>query len=141
MHLQRTFSSFPPGWAGAALLVLRVVVGVSAMAEAVLAVAAAHSLLDLTTGSLAALAGLALVFGFLTPIASALIAAAGAAILVSMHSAGLHLLDSSMALFELVVMAAALAILGPGATSFDARLFGRREVTIGEKAGPNDVAS
>ena len=114
-------------------------VGSSAMIEAALAVAAAHSLVSFATVILAALAGLALVLGFLTPVASGIIAAEGAAILLWLPLADLHLLDSRMALFELVVIAAALSILGPGATSIDARLFGRREVAISETHRPNDL--
>jgi hypothetical protein len=41
------------------------------------------------------------------------------------------LLDSRMALFEFVVMAAVVSVLGPGAMSVDSRLFGRREIPIG----------
>jgi hypothetical protein len=36
-------------------------------------------------------------------------------------------------LFEFVALSALLAILGPGATSIDARLFGLREVAIRDK--------
>jgi uncharacterized membrane protein YphA (DoxX/SURF4 family) len=136
--LQRTFTSFPSGSVGAALLVLRVTVGTPATIEAILAIARAHSLLSLVAGLSTALAGLTLIVGFLTPVASALIAAQAAAILLSMQAVALRLLDSRMALFEFVVMAAALAILGPGATSVDARLFGRREVAISDEHRPND---
>ena len=139
MPLQRAFTSFPSGWVAVALLVLRVVVGTSAMVEATLAVSGAHSPLILVTAALAALAGLALVLGLLTPIASALIAAEAATILLCMKVVVLQLLNSRMALFEFVVMAAALAILGPGAASIDARLFGRREVAISEDHRPNDL--
>ena len=59
--------------------------------------------------------------------------------LLWMQVALLQLLNSRMALFEFVVMAAALAILGPGAASIDARLFGRREVAIREEHRPNDL--
>lgn len=79
--------------------------------------------------------------GFLTPIVSTIIAAAGASILVCLHADVLHLLDSRMALFEFVMMAITIAILGPGATSIDARLFGRREVAIGKQHDPNDSLS
>jgi uncharacterized membrane protein YphA (DoxX/SURF4 family) len=137
--MQRAFTSFPSGWAGAALLVLRVVVGTAAIVEAALSGASSHSPLTWVAATSAALAGLALVVGFLTPIASALLAAEGALILLYAHAAGLQLLGSRMALFELVVMAAALAILGPGAASIDARLFGRREVAIGGERRPNDL--
>jgi uncharacterized membrane protein YphA (DoxX/SURF4 family) len=137
--MQRAFTSFPSGWAGAALLVLRVVVGTAAIVEAALSGSGSHSLPIWVAAASAVLAGLALVVGFLTPIASALLAAEGALILLYAHAAGLQLLGSRMALFELVVMAAALAILGPGAASIDARLFGRREVAIRSERRPNDL--
>jgi len=85
------------------------------------------------------LAGLALIIGLLTPVASAVLAAGGAAILLCLHAAVLRLLDSRMALFEFVVMAAVVVILGPGATSIDAHLFGRREVAIRDEHRPNDL--
>lgn len=136
--LQRIFTSFPSGAVGAALLVLRVFVGASAILEAALALVEDHSLLSVVVAFFDAVAGLALILGFLTPIVSALLAAGGAAILLGLHSVVLRLLDSQMARFEFVVIAAALAILGPGATSIDARLFGRREVAISEER-PRDL--
>jgi uncharacterized membrane protein YphA (DoxX/SURF4 family) len=137
--LQRTFTSFPSGWVGAALLVLRGVVGASAMVEAILAAVDMSSALGWAACASAALSGLALVLGFLTPIVSSFLAAAGATILLSMPASTLLLLDSRMALLEFVVMAGAVAVLGPGAASIDARLFGRREVAISEKRRPNDL--
>jgi hypothetical protein len=141
MVLQRTFSSFPSGWAGAALLVLRMVVGLTAITEAFLSMGGAHPLVNVAIRSLVVLAGLALVLGFLTPIASTFIASTGAVLLVCTCAAVLHLLAAPMALFELVMMTLVLAILGPGATSFDARLFGRREVKIAGKRDGDDSAS
>ena len=46
------------------------------------------------------------------------------------------LFNSRMAAFEFVVMSAVLVILGPGAISLDARLFGRREVAIRRGSRP-----
>jgi hypothetical protein len=137
-RLQRTFSTFPAGWVGVALLVLRVSVGATAILEVHLAVIGGHSLLNLSAAFVAVLAGVALIIGLLTPVVSAVLATGGAAILLSLHAAVLRLLDSRMALFEFVVMAAVLVILGPGATSIDARLFGRREVAIRDEHSPND---
>jgi uncharacterized membrane protein YphA (DoxX/SURF4 family) len=128
--LQRTFTSFPSGSVGAALLFLRAFVGGAAIAQAALAVAADQSAPCLAMVAAAALAGLALLPGFMTPLAGAVLAAQGAAILLFMNPGMLELLDSRMAQFEFVVMAATLAVLGPGAASIDARLFGRREVSI-----------
>jgi uncharacterized membrane protein YphA (DoxX/SURF4 family) len=137
--LQRTFATFPAGWVGAALLLLRVSVGASAIVEVALAVIGGHSLLNLAAASVAVLAGLALIIGLLTPVASAVLAAGGASILLGLHAAVLRLLDSRMALFEFVAMAAVLVILGPGAASIDAHLFGRREVVIRDEHRPNDL--
>ncbi len=39
---------------------------------------------------------------------------------------------SALAAFNLAAMSAALVLLGPGAFSLDARLFGRREIIIPE---------
>lgn len=134
--LQRTFTSFPSGAVGAALLVLRAVVGTSAIVEASLAVTAAHSPLGIVVAAAAALAGLAVLPGFMTPIAGTLLAAEGVAILLFVGNSTLELFASRMALFEFVVMAAMLTVLGPGAASVDARLYGRREVAIGVERGP-----
>jgi uncharacterized membrane protein YphA (DoxX/SURF4 family) len=128
--LQRTFTNFPSGPVGAALFFLRVVVGFTAIAEAALSVAANHSALRCAAAIPAALAGLALLPGLLVPLASALLAAEGAVILLFTHAGSLTLLESRMALFEFIVMASTLAVLGPGAVSLDARRFGRREIEI-----------
>ena len=137
--LQRTFTSFPSGAVGAALLVLRAVVGSSAIVEGSFAAAAAQSSISVAIAVSAGVAGLAALPGFLTPVAGALLAVEGAAVLLFIDDAHLELLDSRMALFEFVVMAAMLTVLGPGAASFDARLYGRREVEIGEERGQEDL--
>jgi uncharacterized membrane protein YphA (DoxX/SURF4 family) len=136
--LRRTFSRFPSGWIGVALLLLRGVVGATTIAEAAAFLAAEHSPWVLLTAACAAAGGVALLFGFFTPVVSALIAAEGATLLLGFPASGLQLLDSRMALFQFAVMAAVLAILGPGSTSVDARLFGLREVAISDKRRPGD---
>ena len=133
--MQRTFSSFPSGIAGIALLVLRVVVGALASLEAGLLLAVGHTVLMGITWAaiIAMISGLVLMVGFLTPVASALISLQSAVITVmGVPPAAFPLIDSRMAAFELGVMAVVLVLLGPGAISLDARLFGRREVAISE---------
>lgn len=83
------------------------------------------------TALLAAASGAALLLGFLTPVASGVIALGGAAI--TFHgpaSAAVNLLADPLAALLIVAMAVATACLGPGAFSLDAWLFGRREVLI-----------
>lgn len=139
MVLQRTFSSFPAGWPGVALFTLRFAVGATAIVEALLAAAAGHFWPTLAIRCVAALAGLALIVGFATPIASAVIATIGAVLLACLRSSELHLVDSHMALFEMVLIGSAVTVLGPGASSFDALLFGRREIKIEKRRPGNDT--
>lgn len=139
-HLQRAFTSFPSGWAGTALLVLRVVVGASATLQAVLLIADAHTVRVATLAAISmAIAGLALLVGFLTPIASVLVFLGGVAIMLTCTPpVPLLLFYSRTAAFQFVVMSAVLVILGPGAISLDARLFGRRKVAIRQPPRSND---
>ena len=71
----------------------------------------------------AAGAGVLLLAGFWTPVAGLVMAAAEAGL------AFLHGGDPSMHIL-LGLLGAALAMLGPGAWSVDARLFGRKRIQI-----------
>ena len=75
-------------------------------------------------------AGLCLLLGVITPIAS-LIVAIGA---VAYYFFGITnpggFVVSSFLVFRITALALATACLGPGAFSFDARIFGRREIHI-----------
>jgi uncharacterized membrane protein YphA (DoxX/SURF4 family) len=131
MALQRSFSGFPTGYPGLALLLLRLVVGGTASSQALLLISANHSAVN-TTVAIALLAfvvGLALIIGFMTPIASVLLSAGGVLLSVNSSVPGL-LFDSGMARLEFIVISAALISLGPGALSLDARLYGRREIEV-----------
>jgi hypothetical protein len=132
MALQRTFSGFPTGGPGLALLLLRLAVGGAASSQAWLLIAANHGPhTGVVVALLALVTGLALIIGVVTPIASVLLSAGGLALAVqpSVYS-HLLLFESIMARLEFVVMAAALTSLGPGALSLDARLYGRREIEV-----------
>lgn len=139
--MQRTFSSFPSGWAGAALLVLRIVVGAAASLEASLSIVRGQvaGRLPIIAIGLLVIAGLSLIFGFLTPIVSVIVCLTGTWIMVlRVPPSAFLLFDSKMASFEFIVMSAVLVILGPGAISVDARLYGRRQVAIRDAPRMND---
>jgi uncharacterized membrane protein YphA (DoxX/SURF4 family) len=70
------------------------------------------------------LAGAAcLLLGFVTPIATALIGLTSLGIAFSTPAYPIQEI-------EIVVLAVVVALLGPGAFSIDARMFGRREILI-----------
>ena len=133
MTLQRTFSGFPTGFPGFALLLLRVVVGGAASSQAWLLISANHGAVNtsLVVALLAFVTGLALIIGLMTPIASVLLSAGGLLLTVGSSVPGhLLLFESGMARLEFTVMSAALISLGPGGLSLDARLYGRREIEV-----------
>jgi uncharacterized membrane protein YphA (DoxX/SURF4 family) len=135
MALQRTFSGFPTGYPGLALLLLRLVVGGTASSQAWLLITANHGAVNtgVVVALLAFVTGLALVIGFMTPIASVLLSAGGLLLTVDVSIPGhLPLLESGLARLEFIAISAALISLGPGALSLDARLYGRREIEVNE---------
>jgi uncharacterized membrane protein YphA (DoxX/SURF4 family) len=105
-----------------------------------LLIADAHTVRVATLAAISmAIAGLALLVGFLTPIASVLVFLGGVAIMLTCTPpVPLLLFYSRAAAFQFVVMSAVLVILGPGAISLDARLFGRRKVAIRQLPRSND---
>jgi uncharacterized membrane protein YphA (DoxX/SURF4 family) len=75
--------------------------------------------------------GASLLLGFLTPLAGVVVGVGSASSTLSWLPAPTqNLLDSSLATIFMVIMAAAIVFLGPGAFSLDCRLFGRREIFI-----------
>ena len=108
-------------------------VGGAASSQAWLLITASHG--AVSTGVIVALlafvTGIALIIGFVTPIASVLLAAGGLLLTVDSSIPGhLALFESGMARLEFTVMSAVLISLGPGALSLDARLYGRREIEV-----------
>ena len=75
--------------------------------------------------------GAFLLVGLMTPFVAVLVAAGGiAAVLSWIPLPNQDLSDSYPAILNLIVLSIAIALLGPGALSLDARMFGRREITI-----------
>ena len=134
-QLRRLFSSFPKGWPGIGLIFLRLALGLNLIWSGVGALdgSSSHAISVWVVGSLAIAVGAAIFVGFLTPAASA---AATVGYLMTgvspflITGANNHI--SALTAFNLAAISAALVLLGPGAFSLDARLFGRREIIIPE---------
>lgn len=131
--LQRLFSTFPGGWPGAALLLLRGAVGVTSIAQGAFypLYGCSWTFQVMMSFGVLIVGGALLLVGLLTPLASALVGLGGLAMAISWIPAPIgNLLDGKLGAAEVVVMAAAVGLLGPGAFSIDGYLFGRREIVI-----------
>ena len=115
---------------------LRGAVGITAAIQAWLAVASTNTdLPGAIPAAVLVLCGVALAIGIFTPICSTLVGVAYALVLfIPIDGAVLPRFDGATAVVGLAA-AAALGLLGPGAFSIDARLFGRREIFIPAKDG------
>jgi hypothetical protein len=129
-ELQRLFSGFPGGWRGVGLLLLRSVVGAWMMFQGASSIDSVgeKSLLAYATGALAALSGVLLLIGFLTPVVS--VVAFAWSLRVSWLSLTTVGIFDAGPILRPGVVALAIGLLGPGAFSVDCRLFGRRQIII-----------
>jgi len=139
MQLHRLFSAFPAGLPGVGLLLLRVVVGAALVAHGVLCLVSSDriTLVVSVSTALLLLSGGCLLIGFLTPILSLLAGLECLGIAWSWFPFQLlSPFESKLALAPIIAMSAAIALLGPGAFSLDARLFGWKEIVIPPASRP-----
>ena len=117
--MQRLFSAFPDGKPGLGLLILRLCISVPVFYWGIGDLSASADAVTLVRDGVAAASGILLVAGLWTPVAGILISLVEAWIAFAHHFAPQgHLLVAALGI--------CLAMLGPGAWSVDARLFGRR---------------
>jgi putative oxidoreductase len=124
--VQRLFSTFPAGWPGTGLVFLRAVTAIRPIQHGIEGLLTtplpALTLLQLIAAGAAAL----LLVGFWTPVAGVLMA------LAEVCLSFLHSPDPPIH-FLLAALGVSLAMLGPGAWSVDASLFGRKRIQIPQR--------
>ena len=130
--LQRFFFAFPGGWPGVALLLLRGELGLLVLVQGGFYLRAPDAApAAWTVGLTAILAGGLMLIGFLTPVAGSAVGLGGLGVWLSLlPPCTPTLFNSSVAVIFGATMLLAIVILGPGALSVDARVFGRREIII-----------
>ena len=121
--MQRLYSTFANGWPGIGLLIQRVVVAVVLVRFCVIHLTDSPFSASMIPHIIGACAGMLFLVGFWTPFVGTLIAAA------ELWIAASHLSDPWISIL-LATFGATGAMLGPGALSVDARLFGRRHLDV-----------
>ena len=124
--MRRLFSTFARGLPGAGLLLMRLVAGFALVV---------HGLIVLRSGVtsesniflvLSVAVGVTLAAGLWTPVAGSLVG------VIALWNAVSRAEDKSASIF-LATIGVALAMLGPGAWSVDARLFGWKRIDIQDR--------
>jgi uncharacterized membrane protein YphA (DoxX/SURF4 family) len=128
--LQRLFSTFADGWPGIGLLLLRLLAGLALIHFGITDILEGPPLTTLVLQVIGSGAGLLLLVGLWTPVTGSLAAIVKAWIAFSQFLS--HSGDPWIAMMQ-AVLGAALAMVGPGAWSIDARLFGRKHIEFLER--------
>jgi putative oxidoreductase len=121
--LQRLYSTFPDGRPGFGLLLLRLAAGGSLIADRFSMMVVMPSSLQWEIQIAFACVGVFILLGIWTPVMGAFGAAGEALIIISRPT-------QYQSHFLIAVLALGLVMLGPGAWSIDALIFGRKRITI-----------
>jgi uncharacterized membrane protein YphA (DoxX/SURF4 family) len=129
--LQRLFSAFPGGPPGSGLLILRAATGATLAAQGISFFL--HPQITgtlLVAGVLLTATGVFILIGFLMPIVSLLATVECLSMVVYGITLPHSLFSSKLVAIQAAAIFVAMALLGPGAFSVDARLFGWKEIVI-----------
>jgi putative oxidoreductase len=112
---------------------LRVAVGISAVIHGINCIRASAWI----TGIAELAAGILLVIGLLTPLAGFVVAIGAAEVAFSRFSISVtNIIEARWMNVSLIVIAAAIIFMGPGAFSIDSLLFGRKKIVIPTRRSP-----
>ena len=125
--MQRLFSTFASGWPGLGLLLLRLLTAATLIHFGITSVREAPPLTILVPQSIGIGAGLLLLVGLWTPVVGVL--AAIVKMWIAFSRLFSHSEDPWIAIVQ-AVLSVVLALVGPGAWSIDARLFGRKRIDM-----------
>jgi uncharacterized membrane protein YphA (DoxX/SURF4 family) len=128
--VQRLFSGFANGLPGTGLLLLRLLTGAALVHFGIANLREAPPLATAVLQIIGIGAGILLLVGLWTPVAGALAAIVKMSIALSRFLS--HSGDPWIAIVQ-AVLGAVLAMVGPGAWSIDARLFGRKRIDMPER--------
>jgi putative oxidoreductase len=127
--VQRLFSTFAGGWPGVGLLLLRLLTGAALIHFGIANVLEAPPLIIVVLQVIGATAGVLLLTGLWTPVSGAL--AAIVKVWIALSRIVWHSGDPWIPFLQ-AILGAVLAMVGPGAWSIDARLFGRKRIDFPE---------
>ena len=119
--MQRLFWTFAGGWPGVGLLIQRMTTGALLFYCAAIGLSRTSQPAEVAPAIIGAAAGVLLLFGLWTPLAGTLIA------VVEIWNVFTHSPNPFISV-TVAVLGATLAMIGPGAWSIDARLFGRKHI-------------
>ena len=119
--MQRLFSTFANGWPGVGLLLQRMLAGAMLVRFGVICLTATSVSTSMIPQIVAACAGMLFLVGLWTPVVGTLIAVLE--LWIAWNCAG----DPSIPIM-LATLGGTAAMIGPGAWSIDARLFGRKHL-------------
>ena len=119
--MQRLFSTFANGWPGAGLLLQRILTAILLIRLGVIELTGMSSTLSMIPQLLGAGAGILLLVGLWTPVVGTLTAVIELWVTITRAS------DPWISIV-LATLGVTAAMIGPGAWSLDARLFGRKHM-------------
>jgi hypothetical protein len=119
--LQRLFSNFANGWPGMGLLLQRILTVVLLIRFGIIDLMGTSFSSSMIPQIIGTIAGLLLLIGLCTPIVGILIAIVGLWL-------GINHTGDPWISIVLATLGGTAAMIGPGAWSIDARLFGRRHI-------------
>jgi putative oxidoreductase len=127
--VQRLFSNFADGWPGVGLLLLRLLTGAAMITLGTDAIRQGTPSVPFVLPIICVLSGILLAIGLFTPLTAALAAIVETGLAVWRFSTTS---GDPWIPFAEAVLAAALAMIGPGAWSIDAYLFGRKHIRLSD---------